>query len=292
MRLLRTFVLLVSVYGGAISAQQMRFYQIDWFQTGGVPAQLNSLWGRVTVQYPPPPQTQYLNIVLSVNPVSPVWVVQNYPLRLNDNCNPATRLEAVDFDLSLLGFVAGQNVTSLFMNAQVTPFPVAFYSGPPVQTAFFLNWIDRGYDQLIECPVPGPFVDAGSPEGHRAGAAPAAAPRPVRDMNGVQEADSKCCAGSMARSLDWLNRKNSLGFNRTAQQIYDDLVAAGVSVPVAGLSKSREKWIQAKDQYAKQKSGNQITTSVWDGGGFVDPIPGIGGIHGRLSGLAHRCLGC
>ncbi len=276
MRFWKTLAALALMCGGAASAQQMRFFQIDWFQTGGVPAQLNSVWGRVTVQYPPPLQTQYLNIVLSTNPVSPVWVVRNYPLRLNDNCNPAVRLEAIDFDLSLLGFSPGQNVTNLFMNAQVTPIPVASYSGPPVQTAVFFNWTERGYDSILECPVPGPFLNPGAPEGHAAGAAPAVAARPVRDMNGVQEGDSKCCAGSMARSLDWLNRKNSLGFERTAQEIYDDLVAAGVSVPVAGLPKSREKWIQAKDQYAKQKSGNQITTSVWDGGAFVDPIPGIG----------------
>lgn len=275
MRLLRTLAALLSIYGGMAAAQTVRFYQLDWYQNGGLPAQINSVWGRMTIQYPPQPQTHYLNVVVATNPNQPRWVIQNYPLRLNDNCDPAPRLEAVDFNLAELGFFPGQDVSNLLFNIQLTTMPVATYGAAATFTTVVAPWVARGYDWLQECPVPGPFVNPGSPKGHKAGPAVAVAERAVRDMNPVQEGDSQCCAGSMARSLDWLNRKNDLGFERTAQEIFDDLVAAGVSVPDPNLPRSREKWIKKKDEYAKQKSGNQIETKVWDGGDFVDPIPGV-----------------
>ncbi|MCK5247495.1 hypothetical protein KAR02_11375, partial [Candidatus Bipolaricaulota bacterium] len=97
----------------------------------------------------------------------------------------------------------------------------------------------------------------------------------ARDVKPVQEARATCCAGSFARSLDWLNRKYDLGIDRTAQQIYTDLIAAGVSRPNTDRTPARDEWVARKNQYARAQSGNRIVTKVWDRGTSVSPIPGV-----------------
>ena len=253
------------------------FGQVDWLRPDGTLAQADSLWGQMNYAYLPQSATAYLNLS-AVNPAggAPAWVIQNLPLFGVDNGNFAMRTESVNIDLRELGLAVGQNLASMVYTSSVDSSIRLVAPSSPSLVASVLNLSRRATDLPGEAPNPGPFVDPGAPEGVHLGAAPDKLVK-TRDVRSVQEALAFCFTGSVARSLDWLNREHNLGIGRTAQQIYEDLVALGTSQAVPGATAPyRDDWIAIKNRYALMKSNNRIVTKVWDPGGMVDPIPGVG----------------
>ena len=260
------------------------FSQVDWYEVDGTSVQANSLWGMMAWTYDPDPSTTfYLNVQAAFSSEEdPAWVIQNLPLFAIDNNDPSARREAVYFSLGDLGLVFDTALARVF-GIDVDTLVVAISVTADVLTAFpetiatvvdvfaVEHWSHGNSD---ESPQQGPFLDPGEPEPVRVGGAPAKV-NVARDVRAVQEGNAKCCAGSFARSIDWLNRKYDLGIERNAQQIYDDLITAGVSRPNEDRSPARDEWIARKNGYARAQTGNRIVTKVWDRGTDVSPVDGV-----------------
>jgi hypothetical protein len=146
------------------------------------------------------------------------WSVQNLPL------TPfVSGKQAVDINLRDLGFSSGTNVASVDIHISIDS---SIRTSEPVGpfTPFDVTDLDRlawdNYD------ISGLF-DPGEPTGIKLSSAPAPAGglRAGRDLNVLQEDKSGCFPGSMARSLDWLNRSNGIGNPKTIEEIYSDLAA-------------------------------------------------------------------
>ena len=264
--------------------RNVEFTQVDWYESDGTSVQANSLYGLMTWTYDPDPTTTfYLNVKAALTLEDEgSWVIRNLPLFDVDNDDTSARREATYFNLAELGLVfdsalklvIGIDISQLYVFVTVSSvilddFPDLVADLVEVETVEY--WATGSPD---ESPEPGPFLNPGEPEGVKLDAVPVKV-NVTRDVRPVQEGNAKCAAGSFARSLDWLNRKHELGIERTAQQIYGDLIAAGVSRPNEDRSPARDEWIARKDQYAREKSGDKIVTKVWDRGTDVSPIPGV-----------------
>jgi len=260
------------------------FRQVDWYESDGTSVQANSLYGLMSWTYKPDPVTTfYLNVKVALTPEDEgAWVIQNLPLFAVDSDDTSSRREAAHFSFGDLGLdlvsglelVLGIDVRQLYVAMLVGSEVLESFPNPPadlVDVGVVDYWATGCPD---ESPEPGPFLDPGEPEGVKLDAAPVKA-NVARDVKGVQEGNARCSAGSFARSIDWLNREHALGIDRTAQQIYQDLIAAGVSVPNADRSPARDEWIAKKNQYVREQTGNRIVTKVWDRGTDVDAIAGV-----------------
>lgn len=260
------------------------FAQVDWYESDGTAVQANSLYGLMSWTYDPDLTTTfYLNVTAALTLEDETsWVIQNLPLFGVDNNDAGSRREATYFNLAELGLVfdsalelvSGIDVSQLYVQVTVgseilDEFPDL--AADLVEVLAVEHWASGLPD---ESPEPGPFLDPGQPEGVKLNAKPEKV-NVARDVRPVQEARATCCAGSFARSLDWLNRKYELGIERTAQQIYGDLISAGVSRPNGDRSPARDEWVARKDAYARARSGGRIVTKVWDRGTDVSPIPGV-----------------
>jgi len=260
------------------------FSQVDWFESDGTSVQVNSLYGLMRWTYDPDPDTTfYLNVhaALAADDAGS-WVIQNLPLFAVDNDDFSAQRESVHVDLAEIGLVFddalklvfGIDVEQLYVAISVTAdaldaFPDTTSELIDVGTVEY--WASGNED---ESPLPGPFVDPGRPRGVKVPGAPAKV-NVTRDVRAVQETVSTCCAGAFARSIDWLNRTYELGMDKTAQQIYRDLIAAGVSKPNVDSSPARDEWIHLKNQYARAQTGDRIVTKVWDRGSDVSPVSGV-----------------
>lgn len=260
------------------------FAQVDWHESDGTSVQANSLYGLMSWTYDPDPTTTfYLNVLATLAAEDEaVWIIKNLPLFAVDNDDPSARREAAYFSFGDFGIVfeapldlvLGIDVSELLVAVTVGPEVLESFPDVPVESVEVMavdHWTTGSPD---ESPEPGPFLDPGEPEGINLDAAPVKV-NVARDVRAVQEGNAKCCAGSFARSLDWLNRKHELGIERTAQQIYQDLIAAGVSRPNTDRTPARDEWIARKNSYALAKSGNKIVTKVWDRGTDVAPVAGV-----------------
>ena len=140
-----------------------------------------------------------------------------------DNDNASTRREATYLNLAELGlvfdsaleWVFGIGVSQLYVQVAVSSeileeFPDL--AADLVEVMAVEHWATGTPD---ESPEPGPLLDPGEPEGVKLDAESEKV-NIARDVRSVQEARATCCAGSFARSLDWLNRKHELGIDRTA----------------------------------------------------------------------------
>ncbi len=260
------------------------FAQVDWYESDGTAVQANSLYGIMSWTYDPDPTTTfYLNVKAALTlEDEESWVIQNLPLFAVDNDDASSRREATFFNLAELGLVFdsalelvfGIDVNQIYVLVTVSSEILAEFLDPivnPVKVLSVEYWATGIPD---ESPEPGPFLDPGEPKGVKLDGVPVKV-NVARDVKSVQEARAACCAGSFARSIDWLNRKHELSINRTAQQIYSDLIAAGVSRPNADRTPARDEWVGRKNQYAREKSGSRIVTKVWDRGNDVSPISGV-----------------
>jgi len=253
------------------------FAQLDWYDPAGSLAQADSLYGQMSWSYvPDATTTYYLNVNVSLTSMGTAsWTIRNLPLFAVDNGDFSTRHEGTYFDLAELGLSAGTDLSQIYYSTSVASTIQVAAPGPASTLASVQTLERRASDDLAESPDAGPFTNPGQPEGVKLDAAPVKV-NPGRDVRGVQEGGSKCAAGSFARSIDWLNRQHGLGINKTAQQIYDDLIAAGVSAPGQGGPNSRDEWIEYKNIYARAQTGKRIVTKVWERtAGTVDDTAGV-----------------
>lgn len=246
------------------SITEITFSQLDWFGPDGSLAQTDSLYGQMSWSYDPDTTTTYylnVNVSLTIGE-SGSWVIQNLPLFAVDDDDFSTRSEGTYFNLAELGLIAGTDLSEIYYSATVDSTIRATNPGPAATFAAVETLERRATDVTDQSPDPGPF-DPGEPNGVKLDAAPTKQNK-ARDVKGVQENHSKCCAGAFARSIDWLNREHKLGMNKNAQQIYEDLIKANVSKPDLGGPNSRDEWIEAKNKYTREQTNNRIVTKVWE----------------------------
>lgn len=225
--------------------------------------------------------TYYLNVNVALTSSSnegSKWVIQNLPLFAVDDVDGdgSVRSEGVYFNLAEFNIPKGFDVTELYYSASVASFPQTSYSEPVGNSLVQVKTLVRHQSAgLEEAPTKDEIFNPGEPAAVTVKAAVTKA-NTGRIMNGVQEGENKCAAGAFARSLDWLNRKCHIGWEATAQQIYEDLIARKVSEPGQGGPNSRDEWILYKNTYAKEKSKDRIVTKVWKRSeNSVDATPGV-----------------
>ncbi len=260
------------------------FEQVDWYEADGTIVQANSLYGLMSWTYEPDLRTTFfLNVRAALTPDDDGgWVIRNLPLFAADDANTSARREATYFTLADLGLVfdspaelvVGIDVGRLYVSISVdneilNDFPAD--STDLVDVGTVKHWATGLAD---ESPLPGPFADPGEPEGIKVEGV-ATRVNGARDVRGVQEEGARCAAGAFARSLDWLNREHDLGMQKNAQQIYRELIAAGVSEPNDDNTPARDEWIARKDEYAREQTDGRIVTKVWDRGTTVELIEGV-----------------
>jgi hypothetical protein len=246
------------------------FKQFDWYDTDGSLVQLNSVWGRFDWSYITDDSLIfYVNLTMS-NGGPFQWMIQNLPLF--PTLPTGERHEAGFINLEDIGISNGVEVNDVSYVVSVTPIPLAVMPLAPILDGTFLSEDWRAWDLYY----------AGEPPL----APPPPAPVPVRipddatqigsdrDVGAVQEDENCCMAGSIARSLDWLNRTCGLGNDGSADDIYERLKEYGVAGPDAYDNVTDR--IKAKTIMTDFEFGGGVVTKVWDrGGGFVDPIPGV-----------------
>jgi hypothetical protein len=237
--------------------------QVNWLRPDESIAAENSVWGVLSFSVVPDPLDNYFLNVVSKSGTTSSWSVQNLPL------TPfVSGKQAVDINLRDLGFSSGTNVASVDIHISIDS---SIRTSEPVGpfTPFDVTDLDRlawdNYD------ISGLF-DPGEPTGIKLSSAPAPAGglRAGRDLNVLQEDKSGCFPGSMARSLDWLNRSNGIGNPKTIEEIYSDLAALTGLPPNAP---DRELRIERKAAYAEQNFG--VKTKAFDALGILDPIFGV-----------------
>jgi len=264
--------------------RNVAFSQVDWYESDGTTVQANSLYGLMRWTYDPDPATTfYLNVRAALTSEdNGAWVIRNLPLFAVDNGDASARREATYFNLADLGLVfdspaklvMGIDINQLYVSIAVGSEVLNAYPDAPADLLDVGTVEHRATGMEDESLQLGPFVDPGEPEGVKVDGVPVKA-NVARDVRGVQEGNARCAAGAFARSLDWLNRKHQLGIQRTAQQIYQELITAGVSEPNTDRSPARDEWIARKDEYARGQSDGRVVTKVWDRGEDVEPIEGV-----------------
>jgi len=262
----------------------MTFAQVDWYEADGTSVQADSLWCLMSWSYTPDLQTTfYLNVRASLTADDPgAWVVRNLPLFAVPDGNASPQREAAYINLGDVGLVfdtpaelvTGIDVDQLYVSFSVGSEILNEYSGDPADAVAVGTAEHRASGLEDESPLSGPFTDPGEPEPLHVDGVPTSVNAP-RDVRGVQEGTARCAAGAFARSLDWLNREHELGIQKTAQQIYQDLVRAGVSEPNEDGTPARDEWIARKNELARRQTGNRIVTKVWDRGTNIDPIENV-----------------
>ena len=260
------------------------FEQVDWFEADGTSVQANSLWCLMSWTYTPDPSTTFYLNVRAALPVGgeEAWVIRNLPLFPAAGGDTSPRREAAYINLADLGLlfdtpaelVIGIDVGRLVVSISVGAEALNAYEVSPGEIVPVGASEHRASGLEDESPLPGPFSDPGEPARIDVDGVPIAV-NTARDVRGVQEGSAQCAAGAFARSLDWLNREHELGIQKTAQQIYQDLIRAGVSEPNADGTPARDEWIARKNEVAREQSENRIVTVVWDRGTNVDPIEDV-----------------
>jgi hypothetical protein len=260
------------------------FEQVDWFESDGTSVQANSLWCLMSWTYTPTLSTTfYLNVRAALTAGdSGAWVIRNLPLFPASGGSTAPRREAAYINLADLGLlfdtpaelVIGFDIDQLAVSISVGAAVLNEYEVSPSEAVSVGTSEHRASGIEDESPLPGPFADPGEPARIDVDGVPIAV-NTARDVRAVQEGSAKCAAGAFARSLDWLNREHDLGLQKTAQQIYQDLIRAGVSEPNTDGSPARDEWIARKNEYAREQTENRIVTKVWDHGTNVDPIEDV-----------------
>ena len=96
-----------------------------------------------------------------------------------------------------------------------------------------------------------------------------------KDVPAVQEHDDKCLPGSLARSIGWLDQEHTLMSNKTAQQIYGELIEKKIG---NGLGLTYMEAISRKASYLQglaTKKGKKAVTKVLDVSGEMPEIKGV-----------------
>lgn len=248
----------------------LTFQQVNFQDTSLVIQHENSSWGYVEFQpYLNGSEYGYFSIAAQAGNGPIVWIVQNFPI-FPDTIRTWNPRQGVDFDINLLGLSSGTNLPAINFSWFLTDTAVAtppgllehyvlvgdlarLSFGANLATTYHPITPGNPYGCIFPLPI---FTDV-----------------ILHDSTAeVQEGRSRCLAGAFARSIDWLNRNDTLGNTQTAQDIYDDLVDAEVGSSGPGAS-TYEEDIAAKDSILK-KVDARGKTKVLDLCDAVGPIPG------------------
>lgn len=245
------------------------FEQTNWEAPDGTLVEANSLWGSATFNVTPDPSaTYYLNLVASTTPSGPTsWMVQNMPIFPGA---PALAPESVDLNLGELGFNSGDNWSGVHYNIVLSP---TVMTAAPAGPLAFSPVGDFTYNAWLESdPFDAEEFRAGAPAGIK-NMSPAMLAGPARGLAPIEELNKTCFAGSMARSLDWLNREHNLKMGRTADEIYQDLIANRVSDPTVALdAPSRHAdWLRRKIEYAPVSIATKVNNPYL----VINPVSGV-----------------
>ena len=245
--------------------------QQDWFGPSANLVAPDSLWGYLSFDYTPDPsQTFFLNVSASLGGGPFQWTIQNIPLfpALSDGDL------GLDFDLGEFGISAGTDVSSLdvimSLDSEFQTAPSAGLSSSfAVENLTYFSWNDIGDPETTAG-----FDDPGRPKGNKNTAEPDTKPKD-RDIKPLQEDPNQCFPGSMARSLDWLNREYEIGVNKPIDDVYKELRDKVKSPAGKDVVEQATEQIRLKDEYAKATFKDSIRTKVYDPLGFVNAIPGV-----------------
>ncbi|RMG26062.1 MAG: T9SS C-terminal target domain-containing protein [Bacteroidetes bacterium] len=266
---LLAFLLLCPTLSAQIEVFNLSVGQIDFLSPDGEPLVPNSRFGYIEVDVIPHPEDiYYLNVVAEDINRNPVWIVQNYPILPTQIAVTAQR-KGMDFDIALLGLEPGQQLPEVNIGFMAEPNVATEFPPVPPPQSFVVNRIPRiafGGEKMGA--LINPTIHS-FPLG-------VSILFPITDIikhdstAGVQEDVNKCLAGSLARSIDWLNRKHGLGSTKTAQQWYDCLVKAGVSSDSTTYAQD----IEAKDSLLK-KLDSRGRTKIRDNCKAIGPTDGV-----------------
>ena len=241
------------------------FSQLDWHAVDGVTVAFDTLWGAVDYEHAQVRgQTRFLNVFASSAEGTGAWVIQNLPLFAEKGPARPSVTGRAFFDLSELGIAEGQPLVSLCYAATVD---TALRLAPPgpASTCVAVESLDYEPGDSPNFALPGP-LEPGAPfpmkfsdEPNKLGG------KRKEPFNEVQEGHKQCMAGAIARSLDWLNRERKLGSEKTAQEFYTDLVAAGVTLDgPGGAAKAEGDRVANKKRYTDDEFNGRVVTKTWD----------------------------
>ncbi len=252
-------------HAAAISG--IEFGQLNWFDHNGALHTPSSSWGRMAMNVSPEAtDTQYLNVVGNAG-TGDSWIIKNYPL-LPSALGPSIR-QSIEFNIVDLGLASGTPLPSMGVVYSIDSTPRIMQP-----TGAALGFSVTGIDYQATGGKLLDFVaDVGRPAGHKAAGA-ATKIIQHKDVPDVQEGIDQCLPGSLARSIGWLNTEYKLGSAKTAQQIFDDLVALKVGSKGAGAT-TYEQDIAAKAKYLDDLAKVHTKTKVLDLQNRVGPIPGV-----------------
>ena len=266
------FVIEVRVFSNFV--YNLEFKQLNWYNPDGELVSEDSVWGYVEFDYEPDSEdTYYFNLKASSNlgGGSSSWVVKNMPLF--PNTKNTLRLGAF-INLEELGIYSGTDINKVYLALKASK---TILTSPPTSPfeEYNVEDLDRKANNDVGSPdMTEPFTNPGKPDGTKNVGATTTRPAD-RDINPVQEDRSQCFPGSVARSLDWLNREFDLDIDKEADDFYDEVKDEVDNNPETSVN-AQETWkISKKNDYAKQVSGNKIVTKVYDAINFVDPIDGV-----------------
>jgi len=266
------FSIEVVVYCGFV--YDIVFEQLDWYDSDGTLVLKDSIWGFMEFEYQPDVEnTYYLNVVASSNEGSsePGWVIQNMPLF---PWSTSTVRFGADVNLEEIGIYSGMDLKNIELIIKVGSTILTSKPDNPSKVYVVRDSVRNAWNDIGSPDMSAPFTNPGKPDGVKNADKEKAKPAP-RDVKPVQEDKNKCFPGSVARSLDWLNRKHKLGIQKDAKKFYDELKEK-VKNPQGTNVKENETWkINKKNEYAKQVSNNKIVTKVYDAIDYVDPINGV-----------------
>jgi hypothetical protein len=220
---------------------QLNIAQYDRYDAEGKLVFANSALAEVNFTAPrlEIKQAHYLNLFAkTVSGDKEVWLTENYPVLPGQNILRAICI-SVSVDLRLINLKPGEKAHEITYAYTLTSSPVKMAKARG--DAFSARQYDSGLgSRQIGAPLSewktvkvahkklingssAFFKEDGPPT--VSGMSDAVAKEIYHeDMPDVEEGINQCLPGSFARSIAWLNQQNNLGLNKTAQEIFDDLV--------------------------------------------------------------------
>jgi fibronectin type 3 domain-containing protein len=212
---------------GPPSVNNFQFGQLSWYDAGAETAKFpHSSWGTFTADVVGDPDlTMYLNVAAHAGNGT-AWIVKNMPI-FADLTN-----QGGDFDIALLGVLAGTPLTTLDYVATVS---TEIQIGMPIgemttATVESVDYSPAGDAKLNQPALPD---DVGSPAGIMISTAVSNLIE-HEGVPGIQEGTNQCLAGATAQSIAWLNARYNLGSTKTPQQIYQDMEVLNNSTATYG----------------------------------------------------------
>jgi len=257
-------LLLTALPAWAVSIDYQAFGQLDWYDPSGSVVAGDSSWGRMDYNVTCDPNADYFINVVANAGSGPAWIVQNLPV-FASSYGGFSEL-SVFFDIVDLGIPAGTSLDSMGVLTTLDSSPLSSAPTGSLTSFGVSNLVQQAGGGLLDLPV----SDPGQPAGHKAGGIPTDVIK-HDNVPGVQEEDSMCLAGALARSIVWLKPDP----NKPAQSVYDDLKNLKVGAPYYDPNTNTyADMIRKKADYLKGRDPNAVT-KILDVGNSMPPIPGV-----------------